>query len=182
MCIVLCKHSSLHCLPVYLSFALSSLFLPQKCVVLFWEEKLVPFLSKFSHFMYIYLSNGTREPKDVSLPFRAVFILWEFLCRFELIFLHQCNKICRLTSKRPYCFDVIYHALKIQRKTVAQTKLKQHAGIEKDTVDWWSRVFLLYNSSQCLAICNVLALATTSCSVQYGYEIFMLERKCYSDS
>ena len=59
---------------------------------------------------------------------------------FELIFfLHQCPK--------DYCFDVIHHALKIQRKTVAQTKLKQHvitglyyllhisAGIEKDTVD-----------------------------------------------
>ena len=44
------------------------------------------------------------------------------------------------------------------------------------------RLFLLYNSSQCLAICNVLALATTSCPVQYGYEIFMLERKCYCDS
>ena len=27
MCIVLCPNSSLHCLPVYLSFALSSLFL-----------------------------------------------------------------------------------------------------------------------------------------------------------
>ena len=60
---------------------------------------------------------------------------------FELIFLHQCPK--------DYChgFDVIHHALKIQRKTVVQTKLKQHvitglyylrhisAGIEKDTVD-----------------------------------------------
>ena len=54
---------------------------------------------------------------------------------FELIFLHQCPK--------DYCFDVIHHALKIQRKTVVQTKLKQHvitglyylrhisAGIEK---------------------------------------------------
>ena len=41
-------------------------------------------------------------------------------------------------------FDVFHHALKIQRKTVAQTKLKQHvitvfllftahAGIERDT-------------------------------------------------
>ena len=79
-------------------------------------------------------------------------------------FLHQCPK--------DYCFDVIDHALKIQRKTVAQTKLKQHvttalyyllhisAGIEKDTVDWWSR-FLLYNSSQCLAICK---LCTSSCN------------------
>ena len=58
---------------------------------------------------------------------------------FKLIFLHQCPK--------DYCFDVIHHALKIQRKTVVQTKLKQHvitglyyllhisAGIEKDTVD-----------------------------------------------
>ena len=54
---------------------------------------------------------------------------------FELIFVHQCPK--------DYCFDVIHHALKIQRKTVVQTKLKQHvitglyylrhisAGIEK---------------------------------------------------
>ena len=57
-----------------------------------------------------------------------------------------------------------------------------HAGIEKDTVDWWSRLFLLYNSCQCLLICNVLALATTSCSVQYGYEIFMLERKYDCDN
>ena len=32
-----------------------------------------------------------------------------------------------------------------------------------------------------LEICDVLALATISCSVQYGYEIFMLERKCYCD-
>ena len=57
-----------------------------------------------------------------------------------------------------------------------------HAGIEKGTIDWWSGLFLLYNSSQFLAICNELALATTSCSVQYGYEIFMLERKCFCDN
>ena len=60
---------------------------------------------------------------------------------FELIF------FCINVQKTGYCFDVIHHALKIQRKTVVQTKLKQHvitglyyllhisAGIEKDTVD-----------------------------------------------
>ena len=95
------------------------------------------------------------------------------------------------------------HALKIhdQRKTVVQTKLKQHAvtvfllfaahaGIEKNwglhikhnrLMKW---IISSLHSSQCLGICNVLhvALATTSCSVQYGYEIFVLERKCYCDN
>ena len=93
------------------------------------------------------------------------------------------------------------HARKIhdQRKTVVQTKLKQHAvtvfllfaaheGIEKN---WelhlkhnrlMKRIISFLRSSQCLGICNVLALATTSCSVQYGYEIFVLERKCYCDN
>ena len=57
--------------------------------------------------------------------------------------------VTKYTDKHPkdYCFDVIHLTLKIQRKTVVQTKLKQyvikfwflffaaHAGIEKDTVD-----------------------------------------------
>ena len=89
------------------------------------------------------------------------------------------------------------HALKIhdQRKTVVQTKLKQHAvtvfllfaahaGIEKN---WelhlkhnrlMKRIISLHYS-QCLGIFNELALATTLYSVQCGYEIFVLERKCY---
>ena len=61
-----------------------------------------------------------------------------------------CNNVTKYTDYRPndYCFDVIHHALKIQRKTVVQTKLNQHviivfllylfaahAGIEKDTTD-----------------------------------------------
>ena len=46
---------------VYLSFALSSLFLPKTCVVLFWEEKLVPSLSKFSHFIYFRTAHGNRR-------------------------------------------------------------------------------------------------------------------------
>ena len=54
-----------------------------------------------------------------ELYFRAVFILKKIPLPFELIFLQQCNKIYRLTSKN-YCFDVIHHAL----KTVVQTKLK----------------------------------------------------------
>ena len=193
MCIVLCPNSSLHCLPVYLSFALSSLFLPQKYVVLFWEEKLVPFLSKFSHFMYIKLSNGTREPKDVSFTFvQCLFCNISSAFRADFFFLHQCNKIYRLTSKRLlfWCYSPCSED---SEKDSCSNKIKTtcynwflffaaHAGIEKDTVDWWSRLFLLDNSSQCLAICNVLAPATTSCSVQYGYEIFMLERKCYCDN
>ena len=44
------------------------------------------------------------------------------------------------------------------------------------------RIISFLHSSQCLGICNVLALATTLCSVQYGYEIFVLERKCYCDN
>ena len=77
-------------------------------------------------------------------------------------------------------FFAANHALKIhdQRKTVVQTKLKQHAvtvfllfaahvGIEKN----WElhlkhnrlikRIISFLHSSQCLGICNVLALATT---------------------
>ena len=84
---------------VYLSFALSSLFLPPKCVVLFWEEKLVPFLSKRSHFMYIWLSNGTREPKDASFTFVQC-LFCKNSSAFRADFLHQCDKIYRLTSKR----------------------------------------------------------------------------------
>ena len=76
-------------------------------------------------------------------------------------FHRKVNKFWQRFAKCDSCH--ILHALKIQRKTVVQTKLKQHvitglyylrhisAGIEKDTVDWWSRLFLLYNSSQCLS-------------------------------
>ena len=49
-----------------------------------------------------------------------------------------------------------------------------HMQALKKALDWWSGLFLLYNSSQCLAICNVLALATTSCSVQYCYESMVI--------
>ena len=84
---------------------------------------------------------------------------------FELIFLHQCPK--------DYCFDVIHHALKIQRKTVVQTKLKQHvitglyylrhisAGIEKHSRLMKQIISSLQYSSQCLAICK---LCTSSCN------------------
>ena len=113
---------------------------------------------------------------------------------FELIFfcINVTKYTGRLTSKRLlfWCYSPCSED---SEKDSCSNKIKTtccnwfllfaaHAAIEKDTVDWWSRLFLLYNSSQCLAICNVLALATTSCSVQYGYEIFMLERKCYCDS
>ena len=93
------------------------------------------------------------------------------------------------------------HARKIhdQRKTVVQTKLKQHAvtsfyyllHMQELRKNWelhlkhnrlMKRIISFLHSSQCLGICNVLALATTSCSVQYGYEIFVLERKCYCDN
>ena len=50
---------------------------------------------------------------------------------FELIFLHQCPK--------DYCFDVIHHALKIQRKTVCSNKIKT-------TCYNWS---LLFAAHQC---------------------------------
>ena len=40
-------------------------------------------------------------------------------------FLHQCKNI-QTNFQKTFFFDVIHHALKIQRKTVVQTKLKQH--------------------------------------------------------
>ena len=170
---------------VYLSFALSSLFLHKKCMVLFQEEKLVPFLLKFSRFMYISLSNGTREPKDVSFTFvQCLFCKNSFAFRAD--FLQQCNKIYRLTSKRLlfWCYSPCPED---SEKDCCSNKIKTcyyllHMQALKKALDWWSGLFLLYNSSQCLAICNVLGLTTTSCSLQYGYEIFMFVRKCYCDN
>ena len=105
---------------------------------------------------------------------------------FELIFLQQCNKIYRLTSKRLlfWCYSPCPED---SEKDCCSNKIKTcyyllHMQALKKALDWWSGLFLLYNSSQCLAICNVLALTTTSCSLQYGYEIFMLVRKCYCDN
>ena len=124
---------------------------------------------------------------------------------FELIFFwQQCNKMYKLASKRLlFCCYLPCSKDSEKDRAVVQTKLEQHvltvfllfafllfaahAGIEKigsfitNIRDWWSRC-LLYNSCQCLGICNVLALATTPCSLQYGYQIFMLERKCSCDN
>ena len=75
MCIVLCPNSSLHCLPVYLSFALSSVFLPPKYVVLFWEEKLgTVSVEVFTFHVHLAFERHTGT-EGRKLYFRGVFIL-----------------------------------------------------------------------------------------------------------
>ena len=83
MCIVLCPNSSLHCLPVYLSFALSSLFLPQKCVVLFKTGTVSVEVFTFHVHLAFERHTGTegREPLlscsvyfvRIPLPFELIF-------------------------------------------------------------------------------------------------------------
>ena len=190
MCIVLGPNSSLHCLPVYLSFALSSLFLPPKCVVLFEKKNRYRFCRSFHISCTFSFRTSHVNRRTWALLSCSVYFV-RIPQPFVLIFLHQCNKIYRLTYKRLllWCYSPCSED---SEKDSCSNKIKTtcynwfllfaaHAGIEKGTVHWWSRLFLLYNS-QCLAICNVLALATTPWSVQYGYEIFMLERKCYCDN
>ena len=195
MCIVLCPNSSLHCLPVYLSFALSSLFSsPPKMRGLILRRKTgTVSVEVFTFRVHLAFERHTgTEGREPLLSCSVYFV--RIPLSFELIFccINVTKYTGRLTSKRLlfWCYSPCSED---SEKDSCSNKIKTtccnwfllfaaHAGIEKDTVDWWSRLFLLYNSSQCLAICNVLALATTSCSVQYGYEIFMLERKCYCDS
>ena len=116
---------------------------------------------------------------------------------FELIFLQQCNKIYRLTSKRLLflCYSpcsedsekdsrsnkiksTCYNCPSIIFICCTCRHWKRHNRLMKRIISSL-QFFAMFGDLQ---ISNVLALATTSCSVQYGYEIFMLERKCYCDN
>ena len=128
----------------------------------------------------------------------AFFIFWSvYFVRLPLPFelLQQCNKIYRLSSKRllfwcyspcsedsekDSCWNKIktacYNCLSIICCTCRHWK--RHNRLMKRIISSL-QFFSMFSD---LYICNVLALGTTSCSVQYGYEIFMLERKCYCDN
>ena len=141
----------------------------------------------FNNCLSLNLQNMVNNIKTI--------VFWTIVCIFCYIVKKKKNqlerqrnfyKINRLTSKRLlfWCYSPCPED---SEKDCCSNKTKPccyllHIQALKKAIDWWSWLFLLYNSSQCLAICNVLALATTSCSVQYGYEIFMLVRKCYCEN
>ena len=75
MCIVLCPNGSLHCLPVYLSFALSSLFLPPKIRGLILRRKTgTVSVEVFTFYVHLAFEWHTGT-EGRELYFRAVFIL-----------------------------------------------------------------------------------------------------------
>ena len=164
MCIVLCPNSSLHCLPVFLS---STQFIsPPKMRHggLILRRKTGTVSVKVFTF-HVHLALERRPGTEWrELYFRVVFILTEFLCISSWFFLQPCNKLHRLTSKRLlfWCYSpcsedsetdscpnkietICYNCLSIICCTCKHWK---------DTMDWWSGLFLLYNSSQCLTICR----------------------------
>ena len=121
MCIVLCPNSSLHCLPVYLSFALSSLFLPQMRGPILRRKTGTVSVEVFTFHVHLALERHTvTEGREPLLSCSVYFV--RIPLPFELIFF--CINVTKYTDQLPkdYCFDVIPHALKIQRKTVVQTK------------------------------------------------------------
>ena len=100
MCIVLCPNSSLHCLPVYLSFAQSSLFLPKimRGLILRRETGTVS-VEVFTFHVHLAFERHTGTEGPEPLLSCSVYFV-RIPLPFELIFLHQFNKIYRLTSKR----------------------------------------------------------------------------------
>ena len=61
---------------VYLSFSLSSLFLPKRCVVLFWEETETGTVSVEVFTFHVHLAfKRHTETEGRELYFRVVFIL-----------------------------------------------------------------------------------------------------------
>ena len=155
----------------YLSFALSSFISPPKNTWSYFEKKKTgTIFCRSFHISCTFsfrMAHGNRR-KWALLSCSVYFVRNSSAFRANF-FLHQCNKIYRLTSKRLlfWCYSPCSED---SEKDSCSNKIKttcynwfllfaSHAGIEKDTVDWWSRLFLLYNSSRCLVMCNVLALA-----------------------
>ena len=155
MCIVLCPNSSFYCL-FTCPLLLDPVYFSPKNAWSYFEKK------NWYHFCRFRTAHGNQRTWPL-LSCSVYFV--RIPLPFELIFfLHQCNKIYRLTSKRLlfWCYSPCSED---SEKDSCSNKIKTtcynwfllfaaHAGIEKDTVDWWSGLFLLYNSCQCSAICR----------------------------
>ena len=153
-----------HCIVCLLVLCSIPFISPQKMRGLILRRK-TSTVSVEAFTFYVHLAferlPGTEWP---DLYFRALFILKEFLYLSIWFFLQQYNKIYRLTSKRllfwcysPCSEDSENGSCSNKIKTTCYNCLSiicctcRHW---KDTRDWWTGLFLLYNSSQCLAICR----------------------------
>ena len=93
MCIVLCPNSSLHCLPVYLSFALITIqfISPPKMRGLILRRKTGTIsVAVFTFHVHLAFERLTgTEGREPLLSCSVYFV--RIPLPFELIFLHQCN-------------------------------------------------------------------------------------------
>ena len=192
---VLKSQSTFIALFVYLTFALSSLFLSKKNA---WSYFLIlrRKTSRFCRSFHISCTFSFRTAHGNRRRW-ALLSCSLYFVRIPLPFKlsQQCNKIYRLTSKRllfwcysPCSEDSEKDSCSNKIKTTCYNTLsiicctcrhwKRHNRLMKRIISYLQFFSMLSD----LQICNVLALATTSCSVQYGYEIFMFEHKCHCDN
>ena len=100
MCIVLCPNSSLHCL--FTCPLLNPVYFSSQNAWSYFEKKIqtgTVSVEVFTFHVHLAFERHTGT-EGRELYFRAVFYFVRIPLPFELIFLHRCNKIHRLTSKR----------------------------------------------------------------------------------